>query len=318
MVDFQSRDTRRGPTSEDDDGESEPPATEESDETDEVGIEEPSPSETGPTGENSATEAEAEGEQSVTESPADGVAGTETDDDAENAQATPTDSERGTEMTASTDDPLAEPTGEAVEPADEPSDAAEKQAQQTEPLEEGHEQAQPTDSADEPTAGTTPSGETTASTPGQSIDVAVVTVGADGNETTEDAVVTAFESVGHAITVRERLRGEYDTLQRVVDTLVSRDDVDVVVTTGGIGIDADEVTIEAVHPLFEKALPGFGEAFRTLLFDRIGTGIVAVRSTAGVADGTFVFCLPGGAEAAQLAVEEIIATEAPELVAHLQ
>lgn len=77
------------------------------------------------------------------------------------------------------------------------------------------------------------------------------------------------------------------------------------------------MTIEAVHPLLEKALPCFGEAFRTLLYDVIGSGIVAVRSAAGVADGTLVFCLPADAEAAGLAVEEILVTEAPKLVAHI-
>lgn len=77
------------------------------------------------------------------------------------------------------------------------------------------------------------------------------------------------------------------------------------------------MTIEAVHPLLEKALPCFGEAFRTLLYDVIGSGIVAVRSAAGVADGTLVFCLPADAEAAGLAVEEILVTEAPRLVAHI-
>jgi len=93
--------------------------------------------------------------------------------------------------------------------------------------------------------------------------------------------------------------------------------VDVVLTAGGIGISPEERTIEAVHPLLEKALPGFGEAFRKLLFEQIGTGIVAVRSTAGITDGTLVFCLPADAAAASLAIEEIVATEAPELVAHL-
>jgi molybdenum cofactor biosynthesis protein B len=153
--------------------------------------------------------------------------------------------------------------------------------------------------------------------PTQPLDVAVVTVGTTDVASVEDAVTGAFESAGHTIVTRERLAQEYDTLQHAVDTLIGRDGVDVVVTDGGIGLGTDEVTIEAVHPLFEKALPGFGEAFRTLLFEHIGTGIVAVRSTAGIANETLVFCLPGGHEAAALAVDEIIATEAPELVAHL-
>jgi molybdenum cofactor biosynthesis protein B len=146
--------------------------------------------------------------------------------------------------------------------------------------------------------------------------VAVVTVGT-GVEGVDDAVAAAFESAGHTVAVRERLRGDYDTVQQVVDRLVGRSDVDVVVTAGGVGIGADEATIEAVHPLLEKALPGFGEAFRSRLFEVIGTGIVAVRTTAGVADGTLVFCLPGDPEAAVVAVEEILVAEAPELVEYL-
>jgi molybdenum cofactor biosynthesis protein B len=152
--------------------------------------------------------------------------------------------------------------------------------------------------------------------PARSVAVAVVTVGT-GVEGVEDAVAAAFESAGHTVAVRERLRGDYDTVQQVVDRLVGRSDVDVVVTAGGVGIGADEATIEAVHPLLEKALPGFGEAFRSRLFEVIGTGIVAVRTTAGVADGTLVFCLPGDPEAAVVAVEEILVAEAPELVEYL-
>jgi molybdenum cofactor biosynthesis protein B len=104
----------------------------------------------------------------------------------------------------------------------------------------------------------------------------------------------------------------------MVETLVGRDDVDTVVTVGGVGLTADEMAIEAVHPLLEKALPGFGEAFRSLLSDRLGTGIVGVRSTAGVSDGTLVFCLPGDREMAELAVAEILVAEAPALLAELR
>jgi len=158
----------------------------------------------------------------------------------------------------------------------------------------------------------------TTDTPVRSVDVALVTVGDATDNGVEDVTAAAFESAGHNVTVRERLRGEYDGLQQAVDTLVGRDDVDVVVTAGGTGIGPDERTIEVVHPLLAKALPGFGEAFRSLLSETIGTGIVAVRSAAGISQGTLVFCLPGDPEAATVAVEELLVTEAPELVDHLQ
>jgi molybdenum cofactor biosynthesis protein B len=265
MVDFQSRDTRRGPTTDDEDetADEDPEASTEDETADDETVDEEQSGE---------TETEAAGQP---ESP--GTVDPERSDDTE-------DDESGVRA-----------GGE---------DVASDTDTDTSQLASGAETA------------TAAAAETT--TVVRSVDVAVVTVGTDGDRSVEDAMTAAFEAAGHEITVRERLHGEYDTLQQVADRLVSRSDVDVVVTAGGVGITADEVTIEAVHPLLEKALPGFGEAFRTLLYDRIGTGIVAVRSAAGVAEGTLVFCLPGDAEAAQLAVEEILVTEAPELVAHLE
>jgi len=94
---------------------------------------------------------------------------------------------------------------------------------------------------------------------------------------------------------------------------VSRDDVDVVVTTGGTGVTPDDVTIEAVEPLFDKRLPGFGELFRTLSYDGIGTKVVGTRATAGIAEGVPVFCLPGSENAARLGTEEIVVAEASHL-----
>ena len=75
----------------------------------------------------------------------------------------------------------------------------------------------------------------------------------------------------------------------------------------------DDVTVEAVEPLFEKTLPGFGELFRQLSYDEIGTKVVGTRATAGIADGVPVFCLPGSENAATLGVEEIVVKEAPHL-----
>lgn len=279
MVDFQSRDTRRGPTTDDDEDDDEPEASDEAETDDET----------------EASAADTDDEIATTDSESDG---TETADTgrADGAEATDGESVASAADTA--------------QPEDGPETATPASA--TDPdATDGDESRPPGETAD----ASRPAAETT--TVSRSVDVAVVTVGLGGDQSVEDAMTAAFEAAGHEITVRERLRGEYDTLQQVADRLVSRDDVDVVVTAGGVGITADEVTIEAVHPLLEKALPGFGEAFRTLLYDVVGTGIVAVRSAAGVAEGTLVFCLPGDAEAAQLAVEEILVTEAPELVAHL-
>jgi len=146
--------------------------------------------------------------------------------------------------------------------------------------------------------------------------VAVVTV--TSTRTTDDdpagdAIVAAVEREGHEVAVREVVRDDYDGVQNAVNALAGRGDVDTVVTTGGTGVTPDDVTIEAVRPLFDKTLPGFGELFRTLSYDEIGTKVVGTRATAGIAEGVPVFCLPGSENAATLGAEEIIVEEAPHL-----
>jgi molybdenum cofactor biosynthesis protein B len=146
--------------------------------------------------------------------------------------------------------------------------------------------------------------------------VAVVTVSST-RSIEEDkgggAVAAAVEDAGHAIAVRELINDDFDAVQDTVDRLVDREDTDCVVTTGGTGVTPDDVTVEAVEPLFDKRLPGFGELFRSLSRESIGTKVVGTRATAGIADGVPVFCLPGSEDAAALGTESIIVEEAPHL-----
>ena len=128
-----------------------------------------------------------------------------------------------------------------------------------------------------------------------------------------DAIVAAFEAAGHDVAIREVVNDDLDGIQSTVDRLVGRDDVQVVVTTGGTGVTPDDVTIEAVRPLLGTELPGFGELFRRLSYDEVGTRVVGTRALGGLARGAPVFCLPGSENAARLGAEEIIVEEAPHL-----
>lgn len=146
------------------------------------------------------------------------------------------------------------------------------------------------------------------------VGVAVVTIADDqtvDEDRVGDAVVDAL--AGHELVTRELLGRSHDTVQQAVDTLVNRGDVDAVVTAGGAGIDREDITIEAVHPLFEKVLPGFGELFRRRYSETVGTDVISIRTTAGIADGTPVFCLPGSADAARLGVSEIVTEQVARL-----
>lgn len=145
---------------------------------------------------------------------------------------------------------------------------------------------------------------------------AVVTISSSrtlADDPSGDHVVEALVEAGHEVVTRELIPDEYDDIQHTVDALVRRGDVNVVVTTGGTGVTPDDRTVEAVRPLFEKELPGFGELFRRYSYGEIGTRIVATRATAGIVDGSPVFCLPGSTDAVELGVEEIIVEEAPHL-----
>lgn len=150
----------------------------------------------------------------------------------------------------------------------------------------------------------------------ETVGVAIVTVSSTRTrkeDTAGDAIETILTDAGENVVTRDVIRDDYDNVQGAVDTLVRRDDVDIVVTTGGTGVSPDDVTVEAVRPLFEKELPGFGELFRRLSVDEIGTRVIGSRATAGIADGVPVFCLPGSENAARLGTREIIVEEASHL-----
>ena len=146
--------------------------------------------------------------------------------------------------------------------------------------------------------------------------VAVLTVSSTrslSDDPAGDAVAEIAEAHGHRVVIRELVRDEYDRVQDTVNRFVDREDTDCVVTTGGTGVTPDDVTLEAVDPLFDKRLPGFGELFRRLSFEEVGTKVVCTRAAAGVADGVPVFCLPGSESAVRLGVEEIVVEEAGHL-----
>ncbi|MFB6188744.1 MAG: molybdenum cofactor biosynthesis protein B [Halapricum sp.] len=150
----------------------------------------------------------------------------------------------------------------------------------------------------------------------ESLGVAVLTISSTRtleDDASGDAIVAALEAEGHEIVTREIIRDDFDNVQGGVDAVVGRGDVDAVVTTGGTGVTPDDVTVEAVEPLFEKELPGFGELFRRLSYDEIGTRVVGTRATAGIADGVPVFCLPGSENAARLGTESIVVEQASHL-----
>ena len=124
-----------------------------------------------------------------------------------------------------------------------------------------------------------------------------------------DAIEAAVEEAGNEVVTRELVGDSLDTVQSAVNQLARRKDVDVVITTGGTGVSPDDVTVEAIEPLLQKDLPGFGELFRRLSYEDVGTKTIATRSKAGIADGVPIFALPGNVDAVELGVGEVILPE---------
>ncbi|MEE9173753.1 MAG: molybdenum cofactor biosynthesis protein B, partial [Thermoplasmata archaeon] len=91
----------------------------------------------------------------------------------------------------------------------------------------------------------------------------------------------------------------------------------VVIVSGGTGLSPTDVTIETIAPLFQKELDGFGEIFRSLSYQDIGTSAIMSRATAGVIEGKLVVCLPGSPKAVRLAMEEILLAELGHIVEQL-
>ena len=150
----------------------------------------------------------------------------------------------------------------------------------------------------------------------ETLGFAVVTVSTSREEEDDpagDAAVDLIEDAGHEVVERKLVGDEHDAIQGLVNDLVDEPGVNVVVTSGGTGVTPDDVTVEAVESLFGKDLPGFGELFRRLSYDDIGTRVVGTRATAGTIDDVVVFCLPGSEAAVRLGVGEVVLPEAPHL-----
>lgn len=169
----------------------------------------------------------------------------------------------------------------------------------------------------DPSVGEGPAAAATPATGEGATAYAVVTVTGErslSDDSQGDVVVGAVEDGGGKVVTRDLVRPDFDGLQTTISTLAGRGDVDVVVTIGGTGIEPDDVTVDALDPLLDKHLPGFGELFRLLAHETEGTAVVGTRATAGIVGVTPVFAVPGVVDGARLAVEEVVLQEAPHLV----
>lgn len=141
------------------------------------------------------------------------------------------------------------------------------------------------------------------------LDIAVLTISDTRNEDTDTSGKLLCERVlaaGHRVRDKRICRDDIYAIRALISAWIADPAVNVVLTTGGTGVTGRDGTPEAVTPLFDKTLDGFGEMFRVLSYADIKTSTLQSRAVAGVANATYVFCLPGSGGACVLGWDELI------------
>ena len=131
-----------------------------------------------------------------------------------------------------------------------------------------------------------------------------------------DRMHTLVKENGHEVVSYSLVPDDPVCIRDLISRMIG-EDVDVIVTSGGTGLSPDDVTIEAISPLFHKEIQGFGEYFRYLSIGQIGSSVVLTRACAGIADNKVIFCIPGSPNAVELAFSEVILPEAGHILKHL-
>ena len=113
----------------------------------------------------------------------------------------------------------------------------------------------------------------------------------------------------HQLAARKIVPDDIYLIRAVVSQWIADESIDIVISTGGTGLTGRDGTPEAVEVLFDKKIQGFGELFRQLSYEEIATSTIQSRVTAGVANGTYIFCLPGSSGACRTAWDRILAAQ---------
>jgi molybdopterin adenylyltransferase len=137
-------------------------------------------------------------------------------------------------------------------------------------------------------------------------------------DTGGDIAQELLEGAGQEVVERQIVRDEVSGIRNSLIDLLARSDVDAVVTTGGTGISARDTTYEVVERMVEKRLDGFGEIFRMLSYEEIGSAAIMSRALAGSVGSKFVASLPGSRNAVRLAVEKLLVPELSHVVFELR
>ena len=126
--------------------------------------------------------------------------------------------------------------------------------------------------------------------------IAILTVSdtrTQANDTSGDILIERLEMAGHELADRKILKDDKNLIQDQVKNWTTREDIQVIISTGGTGLTGRDVTVEAMRPLFDKEIDGFSVVFHMVSYGTVGLSTLQSRACAGLIGDTFVFCLPG-------------------------
>ena len=149
---------------------------------------------------------------------------------------------------------------------------------------------------------------------------AVVTVSDTRTEETDKSgqlILERLKTAGHPVSAYHIVKDEPSQIRPLLESLLGNASVQAVIINGGTGVSRRDVTFDTVLSLFDKQLPGFGELFRMLSFEEIGSAAMLSRAAAGTARGRAVFSVPGSSGAVRLAMDKLILPEMPHIVHEL-
>lgn len=145
-----------------------------------------------------------------------------------------------------------------------------------------------------------------------SLQIAVLTVSDSRTEATDTSgqlLVERLQQAGHQVSDKRIVADDKYQLRAVVSGWIADNQTQVVLVTGGTGFTERDTTPDALEPLFDQKIDGFGELFRHISWQQIGTSTVQSRATAGLANGTLIFCMPGSTNACRTAWDDIIVSQ---------
>jgi molybdenum cofactor biosynthesis protein B len=128
----------------------------------------------------------------------------------------------------------------------------------------------------------------------------------EDNDLSGNVLIERALAEGHTVKEKKIVKDNIYAIRAIVSNWIADTSISVVITTGGTGVTGRDGTPEAISVLFDKNLEGFGEIFRSISYEEIGTSSLQSRALAGVANGTYIFCLPGSSNACRTAWDKII------------